>query len=99
PGLGAHLSADAQHLVCRQGSRLALWDVAPGREYQTLPNPAAPSGEPLYYAAPCLSPDRRWLIVGCGDGIRIWDLLARKLASCLPVGKVSFAFHSSAKEL
>ena len=67
PGLGAHLSADAQHLVCRQGSRLALWDVAPGREYQTLPNPAAPSGEPLYYAAPCLSPDRRWLIVGCGE--------------------------------
>ena len=87
------MSDDGRQLVSRQGAKFALWDVAPGLEYQTLPNPAAPGGEPLYYAGPCLSRDRRWLIVACGDGIRIWDLHARRLASFLPVGRVNFAFH------
>jgi serine/threonine protein kinase/WD40 repeat protein/tetratricopeptide (TPR) repeat protein len=95
PGAASGFSGDGRRLVCRQGSQLGIWQVNPGPEFRTLPNPG---GAP-YLGDGGVSPDGRWLVVGGGHGVGLWDLAAGKQRAFLPLGGTEAAvFHPSGRE-
>ena len=68
---GGFFDRTGTRLVTVAGPRLQLCEVAPGREFVTLPNPRWGVGE--YEHGGC-SPDGRLLAAGSRHGIALWDL-------------------------
>ncbi len=67
------------------GTRLRLWEVAPGRECRTLVrNPAA--GKESYYAAAIRPEDGRLLAVGMRGGLGLWGLSTGEELAFVPLG-------------
>jgi serine/threonine protein kinase/WD40 repeat protein/Tfp pilus assembly protein PilF len=88
------LSRDGRWLASRNGARLGVWEVASGREYRTLPNPAGAAA----HSDGGISPDGRWLVAAGNRGVGLWDLAAGQERALLPVGSAEAAvFHPSGR--
>jgi WD40 repeat protein len=97
---GSHVSCstDGRRLAVRVGTKVSLWEVAPGREFRTLPVPVWASGRD--YQNGGISPDGRWLGVGAVDGVQLWDLQRGRASGFLPLGSTyAVAFHPQRREL
>jgi eukaryotic-like serine/threonine-protein kinase len=75
-----------------EGTKIGLWEVAPGREYRMLSSPAV--GQRAFVQDGSISPDGRWLAVGEKTGARLWDLELGQDRAFLPIGATQgVAFH------
>jgi WD40 repeat protein len=98
-GDGNRFSRDGRRLVTRAGSRIAIWEVKPSREYRALPWSPITSREDTRGGG-SLSPDGRWLGVTAGDAFRLWDLQSGGPLATLPTTHaVMIRFHPSGQEL
>jgi WD40 repeat protein len=74
------------------GTKIGLWEVAPCREYRVLSSPAIAKREGIHDGS--ISPDGRWLGIGEGTGVRLWDLALGQDRAFLPTGTTyGVAFH------
>jgi serine/threonine protein kinase/WD40 repeat protein/tetratricopeptide (TPR) repeat protein len=98
-GDARYVSRDGRRLAGRAGSNLAVWEVAPGREYLPLPTRPGEGWPGGWDALGGISPDGRWLVAS-GDRCRIWDLALRKeVASLSPTSGVrGVKFHPTRQE-
>ncbi len=88
---------DGRRLATQDGSGLAVWEVAPGREYRALAR--CPDAEEQYEDGD-FSPDGWWLAVGTSRGARLWDLAGGTGAVLLKAPAMKDAkFHPSGGEL
>jgi len=101
PGNYTKLSRDGNKLLNLRDSQFLLWEIVGGDEYRSLPNWELPSTVDVLNVGSRISPDGRWLVLGCTNGIRVLDLARNR-----PVGHF-FAghrvgdvdFHPSGREL
>jgi WD40 repeat protein len=98
PGDRGSFSPDGRSLALQNASKASLWEVAPGQELRTLPNPAGASGRS--YGRGGTSPDSRWLAAGVDGGVQFWDLPHGRPSGFLPLGPThTVTFHPKGSEL
>jgi serine/threonine protein kinase/WD40 repeat protein/tetratricopeptide (TPR) repeat protein len=86
-GTGLQFSRDGRSLGPLQASasRIGLWQFAPSKELVTLQ--ACPDKHHVDWIA--ISSSSRWLAAGCSDGVRLWDLPARRQIAHLDSGSAT----------
>ncbi|MGH7971386.1 MAG: WD40 repeat domain-containing protein, partial [Limisphaerales bacterium] len=67
--------------------RIELWSVTAKQEFYTLDHGQTYDGD--------LSPDGRFLAMGMKDGLRVWDLLRRKLVAYRSLGETFTVFFAA----
>lgn len=86
------------------GQRIKLWELAPGREYRTLPTFRTNPDDGMYLHPVLrgggISRDGRWLGLGTKDGLRLWDLdLNKEIPLPVTPDTRDVKFHPSGNEL
>jgi WD40 repeat protein len=74
-----------------------LLEFTPALEYSTLESNSGSDRPPGYFCAP--SPDGRLLAVAMGDGVRLWDLSARREVALVPGFTASVVFEADGRAL
>jgi serine/threonine protein kinase/Tfp pilus assembly protein PilF/sugar lactone lactonase YvrE len=84
---GLQFSRDGRSLgpLSASASRIGLWQFAPSKELVTLQ--ACPEKHHIDWIA--ISSSGRWLAAACSDGVRLWDLPARRQIAHLEPGSAT----------
>src|SRR5207248_7808372 len=86
-----HLRFDADHRRLAgfvQDGDLGIWEIADGREYQTLTHHA--NSPTAGYRSVAVSPEGRLVAVTIRGGIGLWDLAAGSQLAFLPMEQPLF---------